>query len=159
MVTVRVMTDDDWPLWRDVRIAALTESPDVFRARLADWESSGAARWRARLTMPGAHNVVAMLDGNPVGLTSGVPGAPGEVILHSVWVSPTARGRGVASLLIDAVRTWAKDTGATTLTLAVIPGNEAAVRLYRRLGFVDTDLPGELLPDGVTREHVMELKL
>lgn len=159
MVTVRMMTDDDWPLWRDVRIAALTDAPQAFRARLADWESGGATHWRARLTMPGAHNVVAMLDGSPVGLASGVPGVDGEVLLHSVWVSPDARGRGVAGLLIDAIRTWAAGAGARTLTLAVIPGNEAATGLYRRLGFLDTGLRGELLPDGVTREHVMALAL
>lgn len=159
MVTVRVMTDDDWPLWRDVRIAALTDAPQAFRARLADWESSGAANWRARLARTDAHNVVAMLDGSPVGLASSVPGGDGEMLLHSVWVSPNARGRGVAGLLIDTIRKWATGAGATTLTLAVIPGNEAAAGLYRRLGFVDTGLRGELLPDGVTREHVMALAL
>lgn len=41
------------------------------------------------------------------------------------------------------------------LKLAVVPGNESAIALYLRNGFVMTDEPGELLADGVTRENVM----
>jgi ribosomal protein S18 acetylase RimI-like enzyme len=39
--------------------------------------------------------------------------------------------------LIGAVEAWARCSGATALRLAVIEGNEPAVSLYRRLGFVD----------------------
>jgi ribosomal protein S18 acetylase RimI-like enzyme len=46
-------------------------------------------------------------------------------------------------------------SGAATLKLAVIPGNEPALALYRRHGFVVTEELGSLLPDGVTREQVM----
>ncbi|MFJ7996825.1 GNAT family N-acetyltransferase [Streptomyces sp. NPDC096310] len=155
MVRLRVLRTSDWPLWREVRLAALEDAPYAFKSRLADWHSGGEERWRTRLALPAAHNVVALLDGRTAGMASGLPGDGGTYELRSVWVSPHARGRGVADRLIAAVRTWARTSGATALKLAVFPDNEAALALYRRNGFVVTGEPGDLLPDGVTRELVM----
>ena len=75
--------------------------------------------------------------------------------MRSVRVGPGARGHGVGDRLVTAVEAWARESGATTPALAVIPGNDAALVLHRRHGFVTTDEPGDLLPDGVTREQVM----
>lgn len=138
MLSLRVVTTEDWPLWREVRLAALTEAPDAFKSRLADWPNGGEQRWRARLEMPETYNVVALLDDQAVGMSSGVPCDDGISELRSVWVSRAARGRGVGDRLIASVEAWARRTGATTLRLAVIPGNEAAIALYRRNGFIDT---------------------
>ncbi|MFE2182326.1 GNAT family N-acetyltransferase [Streptomyces sp. NPDC059455] len=161
MVRLRVVTTDDWPLWRDVRRAALAEAPHAFKSRLADWHRGGEERWRARLEMPDAYHVVALLDGRAAGMASGMPGDGGgdgdgrPPELRSVWVSPEARGHGVGGRLIAAVETWALRTGATALRLAVIPGNAPAIALYERHGFAATREPGDLLADGVTRELVM----
>lgn len=155
MVRLRVLTTNDWPLWREVRLAALGEAPQAFKSRLADWHSGGEERWRARLEMPDAYNIVALLGGRTGGMASGLPGDSGACELRSVWVSPQTRGRGVGDQLIAAVETWARQSGATTLKLAVIPGNEPAIALYQRNGFVVTGELGDLLSDGVTRERVM----
>lgn len=155
MVRLRVLTTSDWPLWREARLAALTEAPHAFKSRLGDWDRGGEELWRARLETPGTYNVVASLDERTVGMASGVPGDGGVCELRSVWVGPDARGLGVADRLIAAVETWARQSDATTLKLAVIPGNEPAVALYRRNGFVLTDERGALLSDGMTTEQVM----
>ncbi|MEU1807083.1 GNAT family N-acetyltransferase [Streptomyces sp. NPDC019937] len=149
MVTLRVLTADDWPLWREVRLAALTDAPHAFTSTLADWHRGGEERWRARLEMPGAFHVVALLDDRAVGVAGGVPGEGGVRELRSVWVGPEARGHGVGDRLIGAVEGWARRTGGTTLVLSVIPGNDAAIALYRRNGFTD------LSRDGETGEQVM----
>ncbi|MFC8077108.1 GNAT family N-acetyltransferase [Streptomyces sp. NPDC057307] len=159
MVRLRVLTANDWPLWREARLAALAEAPHAFKSRLGDWRRGGEERWRARLAAPGTYNVVASLNGRTVGMASGVPGDSGVCELRSVWVGPEARGLGVADRLIAAVETWARRSGATTLRLAVIPGNEPAAALYRRNGFVLTDERGDLLSDGVTTERVMTKRL
>ncbi|MFE4057675.1 GNAT family N-acetyltransferase [Streptomyces sp. NPDC059096] len=155
MVRLRVLTTSDWPLWREVRLAALEDAPYAFKSRLGDWHSGGEERWRARLALPGACHVVALLDGRAAGMASGLPGERDVCELRSVWVGPHARGLGVGDRLIAAVRVWARASGATALRLAVFPDNEAALALYRRNGFVATGEPGDLLPDGVTRELVM----
>lgn len=125
MVELRVLaSDDDWPVWREARLAALSEAPHAFNARLADWHHGGEDRWRARLTMPGAHNLVAVREGETVGMAAGMPGVDGTYELRSVWVSPRLRGQGVGDLLTGEVERWARREGARALRLAVVPGNE-----------------------------------
>ncbi len=158
MLELRTLKSDDWPIWRELRLAALAEAPDAFGSTLAQWQGAGdrEERWRARLEIPGALDVVAVLDGHPVGMASGVPteeDASTELI--SMWVSPEARGRGVGDLLIGAVEGWAVERCAKTLRLSVMPDNGKASALYERHGFADTGEPGDLLPDGVRRERVM----
>lgn len=136
VVILRVLTLDDWPLWRAARLAALSESPDAFTAGLADWHRGGEEQWRARLALPGAHNVVAVRDAEPVGVARGVPGEDGYE-LRSVWVAPVVRGLGVGDRLLAAVEGWALQAGARSLRLTVLPGNEAAASLYRRHGYAE----------------------
>ncbi|MFD9791487.1 GNAT family N-acetyltransferase [Streptomyces sp. NPDC059070] len=48
-----------------------------------------------------------LIHGLPVGMASGVPGEGAESVeLISMWVSPSARGRGVGDHLIRAVERW-----------------------------------------------------
>ncbi|WP_406375746.1 GNAT family N-acetyltransferase [Streptomyces sp. NBC_00647] len=162
MLELRTLESDDWPFWRELRLAALAEAPYAFGSTLAQWQGSGdrEERWRARLSIPGAHDLVALLDGLPVGIASGVPGEGAEnVELISMWVNPTARGKGVGDCLIQAIERWAAERGATTLRLSVMPDNRKATALYERHGFADTGESGDLLPDGVGRERVMARSL
>jgi ribosomal protein S18 acetylase RimI-like enzyme len=158
VIELRVLPAQDWTIWRGLRLAALAQAPYAFGARLADWQGEGdrEQRWRARLTVPGSYNVVALLAGEPVGMASGMPTAEdGVVELISMWVRPAVRGRGVGDLLVRAVERWARDRGAQVVRLAVAQGNEAAYALYQRNGFRRTGDVGDLMPDGVRREDVM----
>ncbi|MFJ9849197.1 GNAT family N-acetyltransferase [Streptomyces sp. NPDC101150] len=154
MVRLRVLTIDDWPLWQDVRLAALAEAPHSFKSRLEDWHCGGEERWRARLAMPGAHNIVAFLRGQAVGMAGGLPVDRDACELRSVWVSPEARGCGVGDLLVTVIEAWARRSGATTLRLAVIPGNGPAMTLYQRHGFDFSGELGDLLSDNGVRERM-----
>jgi ribosomal protein S18 acetylase RimI-like enzyme len=159
VIGLRVLTPDDWRAWRELRLAALAETPHAFGSRLADWQGDGdrEQRWRDRLAVPGSYNVIAVLDGQPAGMASGVPAedSGGAAELISMWVSPAARGRGVGDHLVRAVEDWARQAGARVLKLAVAEGNDGAIALYRRCGFADTGELGDLMPDGVRRERVM----
>lgn len=160
VIELRVLTPDDWRLWRELRHAALGDAPYAFGSRLADWQGEGdrEERWRARLSIPG-RNFVVLLDGQPVGMASGVPDErDGVAELISMWVSPAARGHGAGDRLMSAVEQWARQDGAHTLKLAVSEGNENAIALYQRSGFTDTG-ERELMPDGVRHELIMEKKL
>lgn len=162
VIEMRPLTGDDWPLWRELRLAALADAPYAFGSTLADWQGDGDRedRWRARLSIEGSHNVVATADGQPVGMASGVPATEAGVVeLISMWVSPAGRGRGVGDALIAEVERWARSSGATLLRLDVSDGNRAAAALYERNGFVFTGELGDVMPDGVRRERVMEKRL
>jgi ribosomal protein S18 acetylase RimI-like enzyme len=158
VIELRVLTPDDWPAWRELRLAALAEAPYAFGSRLADWQGEGdrGERWRARLDIPGSHNLLAVIEGRPVGMASGVPTDDrGVVQLISMWVHPLARGRGVGDQLVGAVERWARHVRADVLRLAVAKGNEAAAALYRRNGFHPTGVPGDPMLDGMRREQIM----
>lgn len=138
MISVREVTAEEWPLWRDVRLAALADAPDAFAARLDDWARGGERIWRERLTLPGAYNIVAEQDGHAVGVARGVPGEDGVAWIHSVWVAPGVRGLGVGAQLLSRVEEWARGRGSATLRLQVFEYNERAIAAYRRQGFVRT---------------------
>lgn len=159
MIEIRELTPDDWTLWRELRLAALSEAPYAFGSTLADWQGEGdrEQRWRDRLSIAGGYNLVAVLDRAPVGMVSGVPAErTGELELISMWVSPSARGLGVGDRLIGAIVEWAERGGALRLRLSVRPDNAAALSLYRRHGFLESDEPGEPLPDG--RQELLLLR-
>ncbi|GAA0951807.1 GNAT family N-acetyltransferase [Kribbella koreensis] len=161
MIELRELTTDDWQLWRELRLAALEEAPYAFGSQLADWVDAEEERWRARLDLPGSRNFVAVLDGTPVGMASGVrTDENGVVELISMWIAPTGRGRGIGDQLMAKVEQWARDQAAAhTLQLSVADGNDKAHALYLRSGFADTDIEGELMPDGVHHEVVMRKPL
>lgn len=149
MPTVLTLRADDWSLWRDLRLQALQEAPDAFSSTLADWQGAGDSepRWRGRLTDV-ALNLVALVDDHPSGMVSATsPDEHGHVELLSMWVAPSARGRGVGDALISEVVAWASDQRATHLVLKVVVGNAPAMALYRRNGFVEHGW-GDVFPDG-----------
>jgi ribosomal protein S18 acetylase RimI-like enzyme len=156
---ILVLSPDEWALWRRLRLAALTEAPYAFGARLKDWQGDADAeqRWRSRLSIPGSHNVAAMVSDQPVGMASGVPTSQTDVVeLISMWVTPTARGRGAGDALVGEIERWARSIDARVLRLSVAEDNAVASQLYRRHGFEYTGELGDLMPDGNRRERVME---
>lgn len=134
-----MLTAQDWPVWRELRLAALAEAPYAFGSTLADWRDAPEQRWRDRLGDE-THDVAARLDElGPVGMVSGVrPDDTGVAELISMWVAPAARGRHVGDALVQHVLSWARGGDAHSLALDVVVANEAAVALYRRHGFVES---------------------
>ncbi|TDC84304.1 GNAT family N-acetyltransferase [Micromonospora sp. KC606] len=64
------------------------------------------------------------------------PGPGGHVATASFMVAAHARGRGVGHALAAHALAWAREQGYAAMQFnAVVEGNEAAVGLYRRLGF------------------------
>lgn len=79
-------------------------------------------------------------DASPIGLATShaVPASPamGQFWqLRDLYVLPGARRGGVAAALMSAVREAALAAGATRLSLVTEPDHQAALGLYRGLGF------------------------
>jgi putative acetyltransferase len=70
--------------------------------------------------------------------------APYNVAGLGMMVDARWRGRGVGGALVDAIVEASRALGAHKIALQVWPHNEAALRLYRRHGFVE---------EGVLRRH------
>jgi hypothetical protein len=72
-VDLVALTPDDWRTWRSIRLAALADAPDAFGSRLEDWTDADEGRWRDRLSIPGAVDLVALdpRTRHPVGMVTG----------------------------------------------------------------------------------------
>jgi ribosomal protein S18 acetylase RimI-like enzyme len=144
-VTIRAVTPDDWESHRDLRLGMLRDAPDAFYTQYSDVADFDEGRWRERIA--GATHFQARLRGVPVGSVGlwDDPDAPEDAVtLVAMYVAPEARGRGVGEQLIQRVFDEAVRRGLRRVLLEVTSSNEAAYRLYSRMGFV---------PDGSRREH------
>ena len=137
---IRRLTPDDWTAFREIRLAALAESPSAFGSNLAREQAFTDDIWRSRLEGSGSAIFAADREGRLVGLATGLStDTEGTAVLVSMWVAPKARRQGIGDALVQRVIAWAEDAGFTRLELAVTIGNEAAERLYAHCGFVRTD--------------------
>ncbi|MFC4785459.1 GNAT family N-acetyltransferase [Nocardioides sp. MAHUQ-72] len=134
---------DDWQRLRDVRLAALAESPEMFGSNLVREESFDEAEWRRRARRPATF--LAALDGVDVGMAGAYELDDGWSIM-GMWIAPAARGTGVVEALAHACESVARAAGATTIGLGVMEDNPRGRRAYVRLGY---DFTGE-------REHVRD---
>jgi ribosomal protein S18 acetylase RimI-like enzyme len=62
-------------------------------------------------------------------------GAARTWILNDLFVAFASRGRGIASLLLQAAAAFSKETGAVRLSLSTAVTNNAAQALYERHGW------------------------
>jgi len=158
VTSVKRLSADDWQDWRDLRQEALLEAPYAFGSSLADWQGAGDTeeRWRNRLSSV-EFNAIALLDGDRVGMVSGsLAGEDPELI--SMWIVPSARGRGVGDALIGAVIDWARTEKCSKLVLRVMEQNVRAVALYGRNGFEDRG-PADTVDAGGPAERWMTVNL
>lgn len=76
------------------------------------------------------------------------------VNVHDVAVIEAFRGQGVAELMLNRVIEVARKRGACKLTLEVLSGNQAANKLYQRMGF-----EAYQLDPGMGVAHFLQKKL
>ena len=87
--------------------------------------------------------------------------AAGEAEVLTIAVHPSWQGRGIGRALMDALLRDLYARRATALFLEVDEGNEGALRLYRRLGFVQVGRRDSYYsgPDGSGAALTMRLSL
>jgi len=155
---IRGVDERDWAQLRSVRLAALADSPSAFGSTLSREEGYDENDWR-----DWSRNVATFLavhSGVPVGIAGGRDGVrTDERKLIAMWVHPDHRGTGVASALLEAVRSRARDDGATRLTLWLTRTNDTAANLYRRAGFTTTGDSKPLPSDPSLTEDELALDL
>jgi ribosomal protein S18 acetylase RimI-like enzyme len=88
----------------------------------------------------GGHILMAVEGDHVVGTCALIPTEPGEFELAKMAVAPEARGRGIGELLGRAAIERAAMLGAQRVELLSNTALEPAIRLYRKLGFVEVPL-------------------
>ena len=138
-ITVRVLDESEWSVYREVRLRALAESPDSFTATLAEEADRDEQFWRDRMTR--SYRLLAERVEVPQGIVSLGPDeqdpAQGEVF--GLYVVPDARSTGVSWRLVEATADLAIQAGYTQLYYWVGTDNARAVGFAQNFGFRTTD--------------------
>jgi ribosomal protein S18 acetylase RimI-like enzyme len=147
MLEVRLLSADQWPEFRDIRLAALKDTPESFLSRYEDETDFGEARWRAEFDRGDWHIGFELeCPVSLLGCTREETTPSSECYLEFLWVSPECRYRGIGHSMVTAAIERLRAQGVRTIFLWVLNGNDSAVRLYSRIGFVSGNhrqpLPG-----------------
>lgn len=134
---IRRLQQDDMPLYRPLRLAALLHHPDAFGSSYEeehDGDLSHLIGEGVNVTLGG------FVDQALVG-TAGLLVSPKLKQRHKghivgIYVAPPWRGTGLARGLLNGLILTARANGLVALSLSVTVGNEAARKLYRNAGFV-----------------------
>jgi GNAT superfamily N-acetyltransferase len=161
-ITIRPFAADEWRTWRELRIAALADSPDAFGTTLAQAQARTDETWASLLAQacssPADLPLVAFVDGEPCGLMW-ANDEGGTVWLYQVWVAPHRRGCGVAQGLLRRAIDWARERGAAELRLDVTASMAPAYGLYKGMGFVEDGAPVPMENRSGLMEQAMRLPL
>ena len=161
-VSARRLTAADAEAYRALRLEGLLDSPESFGATYLEEESRPASSFTERLEKDFYFGLFddATLVGTAGFFREGMAKVAHRGKLIGVYLTPAARGKGNASLLIATVIEEAKNH-VLQLHLAVIQQNEKARQLYERHGFrVYGEDPRGLHTDGVFYDdYLMVLRL
>jgi L-amino acid N-acyltransferase YncA len=153
LVAVRRMGPGDWPHVATIYAAGIATRNATFETEVPSYEEWDAAHLSE-------HRFVAVIGDRVVGWVA-LSGYSDRCCYQgvadlSVYVDPSAQGRGVGRTLLGHLVASAEEAGIWTLQAGVFPENEASLALHRRCGFrvVGTrERIGEL--DGVWRDVVL----
>ena len=123
---------------RAIRLEALLDSPQAYGSTYEESRTWAPRHWKALCRQWNYY--LAFLDDQVVGVVSGGSNElhPGTRWLYAMYVSPGARGSGVADLLVQEVEQWARGEGVQSLYLHVAGPMARARAFYESAGFSDT---------------------
>jgi GNAT superfamily N-acetyltransferase len=131
---VRPATTDDGELLEGLYRAGASEIM-TFKAQWADLDARPepiARSFQDELDREDTAAFIGMIDGAPVGyavvrLAKRLPQAGGlHAKVTDMYVDPGAREVGIGEELINAVLAWARERGAKSAEVRVVPGHRAA---------------------------------
>lgn len=131
-VTIRPMTPADADAVLRIYQAGLDGGLASFETTAPAWEAFDAGRLTDhRLVAESDHAVIGWVAVSPVSARAAYAG----VVEHSVYVDPSAQGRGVGLALLRALCASTDAAGIWTIQSAVFPDNPASLSLHERAGF------------------------
>jgi GNAT superfamily N-acetyltransferase len=75
---------------------------------------------------------------------------------RTIYLVPEERDQGLGEILLDWVDAEVERLGVGDMVIGVVPGNQAAQRLYERRGFIPTWMYMTRFAARVEREHAGE---
>jgi L-amino acid N-acyltransferase YncA len=132
MAEIRAMNPADWPAVERIYAEGIATGDATFETEPPTREEFDRSR------LPG-HRLVAVEHDEVVGWAALSPTSSracyAGVVEHSVYVTETARGRGLGRELMRALITGADADGLWTIQTSVFPENAASLALHESVGF------------------------
>jgi L-amino acid N-acyltransferase YncA len=152
-VTTRRMTDADIDVVRDIYAEGLATRNATFETKVP------TARKLANKWLPG-HKWVAEVDGTLVGWAAAARVSDRDcyagVAETSVYVTESARGRGVGKSLLHRQVNEADAGGLWTLQTSIFPENRASIALHHSAGYRTLAVRSRVAKlDGIWRDTVL----
>ncbi|MFJ7793803.1 GNAT family N-acetyltransferase [Pseudomonas sp. NPDC096950] len=137
---IRLTEEKDWKRLKQVRLAALLDTPTAFGVSYQTAARYTDEQWKERASSDtGTQFWLAIEDDKPVGMIGAAVSQANRYNLIGMWVEPAARGSGVANQLVAAVKSRAVSRGYDQVFLDVSPDNARAANFYLRQGFTFMD--------------------
>lgn len=138
-IDIRMLTLDDAPAYRALRLRSFREHPEAFTTSYEELEGQSPAETQKRMAAPNLKFWGAFMNGKLcgyVGLDRETRAkCRHKATLVGMYVQPEAAGRGVGRALVEALLGQARADGLELVVLTVTEGNAKAQALYERCGF------------------------
>jgi len=110
-ISIRQLSEDDWQLFRDIRLKGLKHDHGAFSARYETEIQKTDQEWQKTL-LNNDTGIFAIFDGpNQIGITAiGIHWEDPEkkrALLWASWLEPAYRGKGISKLMYAARLNWA----------------------------------------------------
>ncbi len=124
-----------------IRAATLDDVETLLLSADALFDHPPRREWTvAFLSQPGHHMLIALDGAAVIGFASAVrylhPDKPAELWINEVGVVESRQARGVGTRLMEGMLALARELGCACAWVLTDEGNEAAKRLYARVGGV-----------------------
>jgi RimJ/RimL family protein N-acetyltransferase len=164
-ITLRLLTPEDWEMFRSLRLRAIRMHTGYFLAKPEDAEKEPPEHWRQTLNGQGKA-VFGLFDGTAlIGITAVFtwredPSGQSGVMAMS-FIEPAYRGKGYSGLFYKARIEFAKNHRPwKILAIAHREGNEPSKRAMLKHGFIFTGTKEIDWPDGTCGpEYCYEMDL
>ena len=126
------MTPGDWEQVRAIYLEGVREGNSTFETEAPSWEAWNDAHHKnPRLVMRDGERVLGWAALSPVSKRRVYSGVA-EV---SVYVTESARGKGIGRALLEALIERSEEAGIWSLQASIFPENEASIELHLKCGF------------------------
>jgi len=139
---VAALTDADASAYRDLMLEAYEQAADAFTTTAQERSAEPMSWWVKRIGSPSALSCCfgawegAELVGTVALQFAAKPKTRHGVLVIGMYVKPRLRGKGIGRLLMRAaIEAAAARPEVQVLTLTLTEGNEAALHLYKSMGF------------------------
>lgn len=153
--TIRQLSSDDWQIYRDIRLEALTKNPEFFSPS-RDETKFTESDWKERLSNKNAASFGLFANGVTIGLTGIVregnnPEATSAHLVSS-YIKQQYRRLGLSKQFYNARFEWAKNQkNIKMLILEHRDDNLPSQMAHQKFGFQLVETKEQTWPDGQVR--------